>query len=406
MKEHYYLDNASTSWPKPEPVYCAMDRLARSHAVNPGRGNYALAFEADRWVWETRELLGEFFGHRGGPDHVIFTHNATDSLNMALLGVLEEGNHVVTTRLEHNSVLRPLHELQRSRNVAMTLVGRDGEGFVDPADIRRAITPRTKAIILNHASNVLGTVQLAAEIGRVAREAGVLFVLDASQSAGVVEIDVEGCNVDLLAFAGHKGLYGPMGIGGLIVRPGTALAPLRFGGTGTNSRVLEHAEDYPHRLEAGTLPLPAILGLNAAQKWFAELGRGQSSDGSPSMTHRQACQAALQQIACRHARHRDRLLEAFRTIKGVTIYGPRAGNRTIGVLSINLSGLNAEDAAGLLDADFAVCVRPGLHCAPLVHVDEGTIDRHGAVRISTSFLSEDGDVDEAISGVAELACRF
>ena len=249
MKEYYYLDNASTTWPKPEPVYRFMDAFFRSHGVNPGRAGHTLAIEAEQMIFETRRLLAQFFGFRGDPNRVVFTQNVTDSLNIALFGLVDEGDHVVTTRVEHNSVLRPLYHLERDHGVRVTRVGSDAEGYVDPGAIRDALGARTRVVVVNHGSNVLGSVQDLAAIGAVARDAGAAFVVDTAQSAGVLPIDMDALGIDVLCFTGHKGLLGPMGIGGMVVADGVEIRHVRVGGTGVDSISEFQPEPYPHRLE-------------------------------------------------------------------------------------------------------------------------------------------------------------
>ena len=260
MKEHYYFDNASTTWPKPEPVYRFMDTFFRSHGVNPGRAGHTLAIEAEQMIFETRRLLAQFFGFRGDPNRVVFTQNVTDSLNIALFGLIGEGDHVITTRVEHNSVLRPVYHLERDHGVRVARVGSDVEGYVDPGAIRDALDPRTRVVVVNHGSNVLGSVQDLAAIATIAREAGAAFVVDTTQSAGVLAIDMDALGIDVLCFTGHKGLLGPMGIGGMIVADGVEIRHVRVGGTGVDSISEFQPESYPRRLEAGTGSIPGIAG--------------------------------------------------------------------------------------------------------------------------------------------------
>lgn len=400
MKEHHYFDNASTSWPKPEAVYTFMDSFFRSHGVNPGRSGHLLAVEAAQMIGETRGLLAEFFGFRGDPNRVTFTQNATDSLNIALFGLLEAGDHVVSTRLEHNSVLRPLNHLRRGRDVALTLIGSDGQGYVDPEDIRRAIRARTRAVVVTHASNVLGSLQDLDAIGNVVADSDALLVVDTCQSAGVVPVDMDDTPIDILAFTGHKGLFGPSGIGGLIVREGVDIRPLRVGGTGVDSLLPFQPDDYPHRLEAGTVSVPGIAGLNAAQKWFGRLGRERAGD---DLTHADACRAALEIIDSVERAHVDRLDRAFRSIGGVEVHGPIGNRPRTAVLSMNIAGMTAEQTGAMLDADHHVCVRSGLHCAPLVHEDQSTVGQLGTVRFSPGYFTDEEDIEQAIGAVRELA---
>lgn len=403
MKSHHYLDNAATTWPKPETVYTTMDQFFRCYGVNPGRGGHELAVEAEKLVTQTRRLLAEFFHHGGDPSRVVFTQNATDSLNMALYGLLDPGDHVVTTRLEHNAVLRPLNHLQRDGGVRVTYVGRDARGYVDPEDIRKAITPATKLVVVNHASNVLGSVQDLAAIGAISREAEAVLVVDTCQSAGVLPIDMEAMSIDVLTFTGHKGLFGPMGIGGMIVRDGVDIRPSRVGGTGVDSLSPFQPDNYPYHLEAGTVCLPGIAGLYAAQQWFADLGHQELGNTPDTPSHGRACQAALARIERIERAHIERLESAFREIDGVSIHGPNGRGPRLATLSISIDKMPADQAGAMLDADYHVCVRTGVHCAPLAHEDEGTVERKGTIRLSPGYFTDAEDIDQAIAGVAELA---
>ena len=402
MKEHYYFDNASTTWPKPEPVYRFMDAFFRSHGVNPGRAGHTLAIEAEQMIFETRRLLARFFGFGGDPNRVVFTQNVTDALNVALFGLLDAGDHAVTTRIEHNSVLRPLAHLERDRGVRVTRVGSDAGGYVDPGAVRDALHPGARVVVVSHASNVLGSVQDLAAFAAHAHEAGALFVVDTAQSAGVLPIDMDALGIDLLCFTGHKGLLGPMGIGGMIVAEGVELGHARVGGTGVDSFLAFQPDAYPHRLEAGTLSIPGIAGLNAAQKWFAELGRARPGS-APGEDHATACRRALAHVGSVELAHLRRIEDALLATEGVTVYGPRGNRPRVATLSFNLAGLSAEQVGGMLDADHHVCVRAGLHCAPLVHEDQGTAAAGGAVRIAPGYFTDAEDVEHALGAIAELA---
>jgi len=403
MKEHYYLDNAATSWPKPECVYEFMDQFYRGYGVNPGRAGHELAVEAEKMISQTRRLLGQFFNFGHDSSRVVFTQNASDSLNIALFGMLESGDHVISTRVEHNSVIRPLNHLERDHNVAVTRVEHDEQGYVDPQEVKKAIRPETKVIVVNHASNVLGSVQDLQSIGQIAREAEVTFVVDTCQTAGVLTIDMQECCIDVLAFTGHKGLFGPMGVGGMLVNDGVWIRPARVGGTGVDSITPFQPDDYPHHLEAGTVALPGIAGLNAAQKWFAELGKKQLNGSGGDVSHTQACRAALQHIEEKEVAHVKELETAFRDIETVKIYGPQGEHRRVATLSINIGDLPADQVGTMLDADYAVCVRAGLHCAPLVHQDANTVSQNGTVRFSPGYFTDGEDLEQAIEGVKELA---
>ncbi|MCG6871057.1 MAG: aminotransferase class V-fold PLP-dependent enzyme [Gammaproteobacteria bacterium] len=397
MKDHYYFDNAATSWPKPEEVYRFMDRFFRSHGVNPGRGGHTLAVEAEQMIGETRRLLAAFFGFAGDPERVIFTQNATDSLNTALNGLVGDGaGHVVTTRLEHNSVLRPLYHLERDRGLAVTRVAANPAGYLEPAAIAAALRDDTRVVVINHGSNVLGSVQDLAAIGALLAGHPARLVVDSAQTAGVLPVEMDAWGVDVLTFTGHKGLFGPSGIGGLVVRDGLELPPPRVGGTGVDSNGHFQPDKYPYHLEAGTLNLPGIAGLHAAQGWFAQLGGGGED-------HAAACRAGLEQIAARETAHIRHIEESLRAIDGVTVYGPRGDAPRVATLSFNVGSLPATQVGEMLDADSHVCVRAGLHCAPLVHEDLGSMPQKGAVRVSPGYFTEDEDVEHFVAAVAEVA---
>lgn len=402
MKEHHYFDNAATSWPKPEAVYRGMDEAQRRLAVNPGRSGYGLALEAEQLIAETRRLLAEFFGHRGDASRVVFALNATDALNTALFGTLRAGDHVVTTRLEHNSVLRPLDYLRRDHGVEVSYARADGEGYVDPGEVRRLLRRETRLVVVNHASNVLGSVQDVAAIGRIAHEVGALMLVDTCQSAGVVPIDAQAMGIDLLAFTGHKGLLGPMGSGGLVVAEGVEVRPVRFGGTGVDSHSPLQPEQYPWHLEAGTLNLPGIAGLNAAQKWLAALGRERAGDEGDALSHAHACRLGIERVASREREHLGRLDSGFRALEGVTVYGPATQARRVATLSVTVEGMPPEQVGIMLDADHHVCVRTGLHCAPLVHEDIGTAAA-GTVRFAPGYFTDDEDLEQALAAMRAIA---
>ncbi len=399
MKDNYYFDNAATTWPKPEAVYQYMDSFFRSHGVNPGRSGHTLAVEAEQMIFATRRMLADFFGHSGDPNRVVFTQNATDSLNLAIQGMVSSGDHIVISQLEHNAVLRTANHLQRDANIACTMVEADNGGYLDPAAIASAIRPETRAVIVNHASNVVGTVQNLVAIAEVAKQHGVYLIVDSAQTAGVVPIDMS-CGIDVLTFTGHKGLFGPMGIGGLIVGESVDLAPSRFGGTGVDSASLYQPDTYPHRLEAGTVSIPGIAGLHAAQQWFAELG---ASLNAGADGHQALCSRAVQHVHQREMAHAERIAAHLRAIDAVTLLGDSPGDK-VATMSFTVAGMVAQQVAEMLDADHYICVRAGLHCAPQAHAAFGTADDGGAVRLSPGYFTEDEDVDhllEALSGLLE-----
>lgn len=378
-----YLDNGATSFPKPEEVYRAMDGVHRSRAVNPGRSGFALCLEAGALVDQTRRLLCDHFGG-ADPDRLVFSHNATDALNLALFGLLSPGDHAVATALEHNATLRPLTHLQDA-GVAVDWVDFEADGWVDPERVIARIRPGTKCVVMNHASNVLGTVQDVAPVGRACRERGVHLVLDVSQTAGKVRLKVDELGCDVLCFTGHKGLMGPMGTGGMYVREGVEIRHTRAGGTGVRSQEHRHLVDYPYRMEYGTPNLPGIAGLQAGLRWVESVGL--------ERLHRH--EMAL------WARLRDGLAAA----EGVALYcaDDAPGKGRIGVLAFNLEGLEAPDVGSLLDVDHAIACRAGFHCAPRVHEHLGTDAVRGAVRLSLGPFNGPGDVDDAVAAVGAIA---
>lgn len=401
MKENYYLDNAATTWPKPEPVYQFMDSFFRSHGVNPGRAGHQLAVEAEHMIVQTRRMMADFFGFQGDPNRVVFTQNITDSLNTVLFGLLGEGDHLITTRMEHNSVIRPANHLERDHGVDVTWIGRDGQGYIDPEDIRKAITPKTKVVVVNHASNVMGSVQDVEAIGKVVADSGALFVIDSAQTAGVVPIDMDAANIDILTFTGHKGLFGPMGIGGILVSDDVDLPPGRVGGTGVDSITPYMPDVYPNHLEAGTVSIPGIAGLHAAQKWFADLGA--EVTGKSDLSHAEATRAALEHVHGKELDVCNQLLDAFRAMDKVIVYGPTGNGPRVSTMTINIEGMMADQAGAMLDADHGLCVRAGLHCAPHVHEDEGTLAMNGSIRVSPGYFTDADDIQQAIEGVADIA---
>lgn len=375
-----YLDNAATSFPKPREILEAMLGRYIELGVSPGRGSYDLATQAAAVVEETRGKVARFFG-APERDRVVFAANATDALNLAFHGLLRPGDHVVATRLEHNSVLRPLWHFRERDWITYSLVPFDGQGFVDPDEFARHIRSNTRLAVLNHASNVLGTVQPVAEIARVCAERGVPLLLDASQTAGVIPIDLDALKLSAVAFTGHKALYGPTGIGGLVCHPDLDVQASRFGGTGVDSKSPVHTQSFPHRLEAGTLNLLGILGLSAAMDYLAEHD--------------------LQDIHEREMALVERLRDGLAELAHVELYAAEDLSGHVAVLSANVNGISADDAGMILDGDFNIAVRVGLHCAPLVHEDIGTAGR-GAVRFSPGLFNTPEDIDEAIRAMAAM----
>jgi cysteine desulfurase family protein len=381
MDKLIYLDNAATSFPKPEEVYVFMDHFYRNYGVNPGRSGYDLCLEAGALVEETRKMLTDFFNGKD-PNRLCFSYNSTDALNLIIFGMLQEGDHAITTNLEHNSVLRPLYHLYKYSGVEVDYIPFDGQGFVDPDDFSGKFKNNTKLVIINQASNVIGTVQPIKEIGRRCRERGIPFAIDASQSAGKIKIDIEDSNVDVVAFTGHKSLLGPTGIGGLYVREGIEIRHTRAGGTGVRSAVRTHLEEYPYRLEYGTINSLGVAGLHAGLKWIQKKGIDGIQEQEMSLA----------------AKLRDGLKE----LKGVNLYCQNDLRNHIAVLSFNVDGLEAINTATMLDVDYNVASRSGLHCAPLVHEQLGTDKIHGAVRFGIGPFNTEKDIEAATQAVKEI----
>jgi len=377
-----YLDNGATSFPKPPEVYEFMDRFYRSAGVNPGRSGFDLCLEAGSLVDETRKLLTAFFGGTDS-NRLVFGYNSTDALNLAIWGSLEPGDHVVTTHVEHNATLRPLWKLEQD-GAQVDWVDFDSKGYVDPQEIVSRFKSNTKAVVMNHGSNVIGTVQDAATIGKACRERGILFILDVSQTAGMVPVKMDDLNADIVCFTGHKSLMGPMGIGGMYVREGVDIKHTRAGGTGVKSAQRLHLDEYPYRMEYGTPNLPGIAGLNAGVKWVNRIG--------VEAIHRH--EMALWR----------KLRDGIAGIEGVTMYcAEDAGKPRISVLSLNVDGLEAMDTGTMLDVDHNIACRTGLHCTPMVHEHLGTDKLHGAVRLSIGAFNTEAHIDAAIAGLKDIA---
>jgi cysteine desulfurase/selenocysteine lyase len=378
-----YLDNGATSFPKPEEVYVYMDDFYRRYGVNPGRSGYDLCIESGDLVEATRRLLCAFFGGTD-PNRLVFGYNATDALNLAIFGLLQPGDHAVTTHVEHNSSLRPLWTLQQ-QGVDVDWVDFDGNGYIDPEVVIAKLQPRTRAVVINHGSNVIGTVQPVAAIGKVCRERGIPLVLDVSQTAGMLPLDMESLGAGVICFTGHKSLMGPMGIGGMYVHPDVELRQVRAGGTGVRSAQRHHLEEYPYRMEYGTPNLPGIAGLNAGVKWVQARG-----------------------VAAIH-RHEmglwRQLRDGLRAIEGVTLYcaDEVPGRERISVLSFNVAGVEAGDVGTMLDVDHGIACRTGLHCAPMVHEHLGTDKMHGSVRFGVGPFNTAEQVATAVAAVGEIA---
>lgn len=379
-----YFDNAATSWPKPDHVYSYMMEFYRETGVNPGRSGFDLAIEAGSLLDRLRVRLTRFFGgDEDTPERLCFGYNATDALNLIIGGIVDHGDHVITTNLEHNSVIRPINHLVRDAGVQATFLPFDSAGFIDPDEIARAIRPNTKLVIVNHGSNVIGTIQPVSEIGRICRDHGVTFAIDTTQTAGVVPINMTEMNVDLLAFTGHKALMGTTGIGGLCVRKHVNLRQTRFGGTGVESIYPYHLEEYPWRMEFGTPNMLGVASLWAGQDWL---------DGQ-----------GTENIYAHEMRLATRLTDGLRQIENVRLYCCDSLENHLSTFMLNIDGLDAGDVGTMLDVNHNIATRTGLHCAPLVHTQLGTVDIHGGVRFSIGAFNTEDQVETAIAAVAKIA---
>jgi cysteine desulfurase/selenocysteine lyase len=378
-----YFDNAATSWPKPPGVIEAMVHFMQEVGANPGRSGHRLSVEAGRIVYETREALAELFNIED-PLRVVFGYNVTEGLNLALRGTLRPGDHVITSSMEHNSVMRPLRALERE-GVELTVVTCSLEGFLDPADVEAAIQANTVMVVLNHASNVVGSLLPVAEVGRICRQHDLLLLVDAAQTAGAYPIDVEADNVDLLGFTGHKALCGPMGTGGLYIGPRVdleRLEPLKRGGTGSRSEMEEQPDFLPDMCESGTANTVGLAGLGAGVRFVLEQG--------------------VENIRRHEEKLTAQLIEGLQAVPGVTLYGGRDASRQAATVSFNIAGLEPSEVGLQLDEEYDIMSRVGLHCAPSAHKTIGTFPT-GTVRFGLSYFSTEEEVEAAVQAVREMA---
>ncbi|MCD8300476.1 MAG: aminotransferase class V-fold PLP-dependent enzyme [Clostridiales bacterium] len=377
-----YFDNAATTIQKPKQVTDAVAG-AMSTLGNAGRSAHGAALAASRMVYDTRRKLADFF-HAESPSQIAFTSNATESLNIAIKGILSSGDHVITTQLEHNSVLRPLYEMEQ-QGVRLSIVPADGKGRIRTEDLEREICADTKAIISTHASNLTGNPVDIEGIGAMARRYGLLFIADAAQTAGILPIDVQRMNIDIMCFTGHKGLLGPQGTGGIYVKKGVDVRPLKSGGSGIFTFSHTHPDRMPEALEAGTLNCHGLAGLNAALDYIQEVG--------------------IDEIRRRELSLMWRFYVGVRDIPGIIIYGDFSGEERCPIVSLNLGDQDSALISDILFTDYEIAVRSGGHCAPLMHEALGTVEQ-GAVRFSFSHYNTEYEVDAAVRAVHELSGEF
>jgi cysteine desulfurase/selenocysteine lyase len=379
-----YLDNAATSWPKPAAVYDAVDRYQRENGSPSGRGSSRHAEEVQREIARARRGVAELVGI-DDPSRVIFTNSGTDSLNTAIFGLLRPGDHVVTTVCEHNSVLRPMRYLSDNSDVSVSYVTCDGDGYVSPDDIRKALKPNTRLVAVVHGSNVTGAIQPINEIGLIVREHGAYFLVDAAQTLGEVPISFQDCYADLIAAPGHKGLLGPLGTGVLAFseRAAKELKPFRFGGTGTSSDADSQPDELPHKFEAGNLNVPGLVGLAASLAEFHE--------------------AKVRKLEQHHQLLAGRLLSGLEAINGVTIHGPRSVKCRTSVVSFTVKGYDPQEFAAVLEMSAGIECRAGLHCAPRMHEALGTLPNGGTIRLSPGWLTTAEEIDFALVAISQAA---
>jgi len=374
-----YLDNAATSFPKPEAVYSALDSAAREIGVAPNRGGYRQSLAASRLIFEARESLAALLGVADSA-RIILTHSATESLNLAVKGIVKPGDHVVTSTMEHNSLARPLYAAAAA-GVEVDWVPADSDGYVTTAALSAALRSETRLVALTHCSNVTGAVNPVAEIGAILKQRGILFLVDGAQSAGSLPVDIAAMNIDLFAAPGHKGLYGPQGTGLLYIAPGVHLQPLLHGGTGGGSGELELPAELPERYESGTMNTPAIAGLKAAVDFVLQ-------KTVP------AIHAYEQQLVAR-------LITGLGSIDGITVYNRGLQRPRGAVVSFAAAGMDPSRIGFLLDSDYGIAVRVGLHCAPQAHRTIGTFPA-GTVRVSPGIFNTADDIDRCVAAVAEI----
>ncbi len=375
-----YLDNAATSYPKPECVYRAVDDFNRQMGGNPGRGASRKTMTSNSILLDTREALASLFNI---PDstRIAFCLNITEALNTGLKGILKPGDHVITTSMEHNATARPLLSLTR-KGIEWSMAKCSSDGSLDPDDIRRLIQPNTRMICVLHASNVTGTIMPVREIGAIAEEHNLLFMVDSAQTAGVLPLDVAECHIDLLAFTGHKCLLGPQGTGGLYVGPGVEIEPLKEGGTGSLSEELNQPAFMPDHLEAGTPNTPGIAGLGAGVGFILSTGRENIRNHEKRLT--------------------EALIQGLREIDGVHIYGSLDVERRTAIVSFNIEGMDCGEVSMRLDHEYGIITRSGLHCAPLAHRTLGTLQQ-GTCRLSPGYFSTDMEIEKVLRAVYAIA---
>ncbi len=375
-----YLDNAATTFPKPEAVYNSMMDCMKNYCANPGRAGHKLAMKAAREIYDARENIAKLF-NIDNPMNVVFTNNATDSLNLAIKGVVSTGDHIITTSMEHNSVIRPIKALEKL-GIENTIVECDKEGFLDIKDLEKAIRPNTKLIVTTHASNVCGTLIDIKAVSEVAKSHNILYLVDASQTAGVYNIDLKEVAADMVAAPGHKGLLGPQGTGILYIREGLNLNILKEGGTGSKSEDLFQPELLPDKYESGTHNTPGIVGLNEGIKFIFNEGIDKIKQHEEEL--------------CNY------MLKRLEEVPNIKIYGPKDASKRASVITVNIGNMDSGEITFLLDSEYDIATRSGIHCAPLAHKTLGTLEQ-GAVIFSIGYFNTKEEIDIAIEALKEIS---
>lgn len=373
-----YFDNAATTYPKPQIVYDAIMDSMMNYGANPGRSGHKFALKTSRGVFETRQLLSQFF-NTGSPMNIIFTFNCTESLNIGIKGILKSGDHVITTSMEHNSVLRPIKRLENI-GVESTIINANSQGLIDPLDIENAIKPNTKLIVTTHISNLVGSITPIEEIGAMAKKHDIYYLVDAAQSSGVYDIDVKKMNIDILAFPGHKGLLGPQGTGGLYINDDLDIESIFQGGTGSESSSMIQPDVWPDKFESGTINAPGIIGLGTGIKYIMEKG--------------------IENIKYHEEELTQYFIKEIKNIEGIKLYGPLT-NRQGPVVSLNIGDIDSSETSYILDNKYNIAVRPGLHCAPLGHKTIGTLNQ-GTVRFSFGMFNTHEEIEIAIKALRDI----
>lgn len=378
-----YLDNAATSFPKPKVVVDEMLRCISSYCANPGRGGHSMSVAAGKAVFKAREVIGRHFGIKN-PMRLCFTKNATEALNIAIKGSIKPGDHVITTSMEHNSVIRPLKTMEREQGIELTIVKANNMGVVEPEKFAKSIKTNTRLIVCTLSSNVNGTILPIKEVGKLARENGVIFLVDASQGAGHIKIDIDDMYIDMLAFPGHKGLLGPQGTGGLYVKEGISLKPIMEGGTGSFSQNLFQPDSMPDILESGTLNTPGIVGLAKGVEFIDKFG--------------------VENIRLHKNLLLKRLYDGLKEIKRIKFYNTWESEGNSGIAAVNIEGIDSAEVSHILDKKYGIQTRPGLHCAPLAHKTLGTYET-GLVRLSPGCFNSADEIDYAIHALCSIAYK-